>query len=78
MKKKVWASSPVFLLISAVMFAMACVSWFWNRTVFYLEVALAAGSVAAVLVSVSHFHAYVTVAAKSARTILSGDRYRAL
>jgi c-di-AMP phosphodiesterase-like protein len=78
MKKKVWASSPVFLLISAVMFAMACVSWFWNRTVFYLEAALAAGSVAAVLVSVSHFHAYVTVAAKSARTILSGDRYRAL
>lgn len=76
MKRKVWVSSPVFLTISAVMLAMACTSWFWNRTVFYVEISVAAASIAAVLLATSHFHAHVLDAVKSAQTILSGDQYR--
>ncbi|HEX3016810.1 MAG TPA: DHH family phosphoesterase [Caproicibacter sp.] len=76
MKRKVWASSPVFFTISAVMLAMAGVSWFWNSTVFYVEISVAAVSIAAVLMATAHFHAHVSDAVKSAQTVLSGEQYR--
>lgn len=75
MKRKVWASSPVFFTISAVMLVMACASWFWNRTVFYVEISIAAVSVAAVLAATARFHAHVSEAVKSAQTVLSGEQY---
>lgn len=75
MKRKVWASSPVFFAISAVMLAMACASWFWNSTVFYVEISVAAASVGAVFLATAHFHAHVFDAVKSAQTVLSGEQY---
>ena len=78
MKKKVWASSPVFFTATAVMFAMACISWFWNRTVFFVEIAAAGASFAAAAVSIAHFHSYVQTAVTSAQTVLAGSRYQNL
>ncbi len=76
MKRKVWASAPVFYVISACLFAMAGISWFWNRTAFLVEISMAAASVAAVMVATSRFHAHVASAVKSAKTVLSGEQYR--
>lgn len=76
MKRKVWASSPVFFIISAAMIIMAAVSWFWNSTVFYIEITLAAVSFLAVLFAVKHFRAHVVTAMKSAQSVLSGEMYR--
>ncbi len=55
---------------------MACVSWFWNVTVFYTEITAAALSVVGVLLATSRFHAHVATAVKSAQTVFSGDQYR--
>ena len=60
------------------MFLMAGVSWFWNTVVFAVELALAAASLAAVLLANRQFRAHVSYAVKSAEEILAGDRYRAL
>lgn len=76
MRRKVWASAPVFYVISACMFAMAGVSWFWNHTVFFVEIGIAAASVIAIMIAMSHFHAHVASAVKSAKMVLSGEQYR--
>lgn len=78
MKKKVWASSPVFFVISAVLLLLAGVSWFWNTAVFTAEISIAVLSVAAVLFANRHFKAHISYAAKSAEEVLTGDRYRSL
>ena len=78
MKKKVWASSPVLFAAVAVMTAMACASWFWNQTAFFIEIAAAGIAAAALAVSVSRFRAYVQDSVKSARAVLSGSQYEAL
>lgn len=76
MKRKVWASSPAFFAIVIIMLAMACVSWFWDRTVFYVEISATAVSAAAVFAANIRFRSYVQHAVKSAQTVLSGDQYR--
>lgn len=58
------------------MFGMACASWFWNKTVFYVEIFAAAASVAGVFLANIRFRAYVQHAVKSAQKLLSGDQYR--
>ena len=78
MKRRVWVSSPVFYIITAVMLIMSGASWFWNRTVFSVETALSLVAVAAVALSAERFKAHVATAVKSAQKILSGDEYRAL
>ncbi|WP_326975598.1 DHH family phosphoesterase [Caproicibacter sp. BJN0012] len=78
MKKKVWASSPVFFVISAVLLLTAGISWFWNTAVFAAEISIAAVSVAAVLLANRHFKAHISYAVKSAEEVLTGDRYRSL
>lgn len=78
MKKRIWASSPVFFIISSVMLVMACISWFWNSVAFAAEVSLAAASFAAVLLANRHFRAYVSFAAQSAERTLAGNHYRAM
>ena len=78
MKKKVWASSPLFFVISAVMFLMACGSWFWDKTAFYIELSAAVVSVVLIIVATKHFHAYVLDSVKSAQTVLTGDQYRTM
>lgn len=78
MKRKVWASSPAVFIITAVMFLMAGVSWFWNRTVFFVEISAAAVSALAVVLMNRRFRAYVSYAVKGARELLSGEQYRSL
>lgn len=78
MKRKVWVSSPVFFVLSGIMILMACASWFWNPAVFYAEISLSAVSIAAVLIATGRFQAYVRMAVKSTRDILTGDQYRDL
>ncbi len=77
MKRKVWASSPVFFALCAVMLGMACAAWFWNRTVFAVEISVAAVAAAAVAASTAGFRAYIASAVQSARGVLTGDEYRA-
>ena len=78
MKRKVWASSPAVFVIIAAMFLMALASWFWNRTVFYVEISAAVVSAVTVALLNVRFHAYVSSAIKSARELLSGEQYRSL
>ncbi|MVB12850.1 Cyclic-di-AMP phosphodiesterase GdpP [Caprobacter fermentans] len=78
MKRKVWASSPVFFVISAVLLLTAGISWFWNIVVFTAEITLAAASIAAVLIANRHFKAHIAFAFKSVGEVLTGDRYRSL
>lgn len=76
MKRKVWVASPVFFVLSAVMVFMALPCWAWNKTVFWLEIGLAAASIILVGVTTSRFHIHVQNAMKSAQTVLTGDQYR--
>ncbi|QEY34314.1 DHH family phosphoesterase [Caproiciproducens galactitolivorans] len=78
MKRRVWVSSPVFFVITAVMLIMACISYFYNPILSYAEMALAVCSVVAVILLTEQFKAHVATAVKSAQKILSGDEYRAL
>lgn len=78
MKRKIWASSPVFFLISAVLLLLAGISWFWNTAVFVVEISFAVLSVAAVLIANRHFKAHVSYAAKSVGEALAGNQYRSL
>ena len=76
MKRKIWASSPVFFILCAAMLAMACASWFWNRTAFVIELSVAVAAAAAVAASMVGFRAYIAAAVRSAKTVLTGDEYR--
>jgi cyclic-di-AMP phosphodiesterase len=78
LKRRVWVSSPVFFVITAVMLIMACISYFYNPILFYVEMTLVVCSVIAVILLTEQFKAHVATAVKSAQKILSGDEYRAL
>ena len=69
MKKKVWAASPVFFVITVVMLLMAAASWSYNRTLFYVEISLSILAVAAVAINIVQFKAYV-------RTVQKRDVYK--
>lgn len=77
MKRKVWASSPIFYIISAVMLIIAGVSWFWNSMVFYVEIAIALATFFVVFFAVKYFSMYVAQASKTAADVVSGEKYRA-
>ena len=52
-KKRVWAASPVFYILSVLLFVMAGISWFQGNTaLFAVELVAAALAVAAVLLLV--------------------------
>ncbi len=72
MKKKVWAASPVFFVITAVMLVMAAMSWVYNQTLFYVEISLSILAVVAVIISIVHFKAYVRTVQKGAAEALKG------
>ena len=78
MKRKVWASSPVFFVLSAVLLFMASLSWFWNTVIFAAEVSLAIASFVAVVIANRHFKAHIVHAAKNVGEVLTGNRYRSL
>ena len=75
-KKRVWAASPVFYILSVLLFVMAGISWFQgNTTLFVVELVAAALAVAAVILSTEHFKAYVAAALKSAKSVLGAEEY---
>ncbi len=78
MKRKVWVSSPVFFVITAVMLIMAGISYSYNSIIFSVEMTLAICSIVAVMLSTEHFKTHVATAVKSAQKILSGEEYRSL
>ena len=72
MKKKIWAASPIFFILSAVMLAMAAVSWFWDKRVFALELLVALVAIVVVLTGVLRFRVYVNTVLKSASEAFKG------
>jgi len=78
LKRKVWVSSPVFFVITAVMLIMAGISYSYNSIIFSVEMTLAICSIVAVMLSTEHFKTHVATAVKSAQKILSGEEYRSL
>lgn len=79
MKRKVWASSPIFFVMLAVMFAMTAATYFLGqRLLFYVELGVSAVTTVAVVVSLYFFDAYVSSGVKSAQKALSGADYQAL
>lgn len=67
-------ASPVFFVLSAIMVAMACVSWFWNSTVCYIELCAAGASAVFVFVTTVHFRAHVLDTVKGAKTVMPGGQ----
>lgn len=73
-KKKIWAASPVFYIISAAMLCMALFSWKWNRSIFVVEICIAVAAFVAVFLAVCQFGAYVGTAVKAGHKMLSGQQ----
>lgn len=59
MNKKIWVTTPVFIIFSIIMFVMAVVSYYYNITIFIIELLAAIASAAAVFLSNYKFHNYV-------------------
>lgn len=78
MKKKVWAASPVFFVITAVMFVITGISWFYNPAVFKAELVLSFAATAAVVLAVLQFRSYISFSVKAAQQMLTGEEYRSL
>ena len=73
MKKRVWASSPIFFVILAIMFAMTAATYFIGQTaLFYVELGVSVVATIAVAVSLHFFETYVGGAVKSAKKALGG------
>ena len=78
-RKRVWAASPVFYVLAALLFVMAGVNWFQgNDVLFYVELAAAVLAVAAVAITAERFRLYVASAVKSARSVLGVEEYENL
>ena len=59
MRKRKWTLTPWFLIFTAIMFAMAVVSYEYSPIVFYIELGVSVLSLAVVLVISLHFASYV-------------------
>ena len=66
MKKKVWAATPFFYIIVAAMLLMTLFSWFYDRSLFFVGLAVSLASLIAVFLSVRRFQAYVKAVRTSA------------
>ncbi len=66
MNKKIWVTTPVFIIFSIVMFVMASVSYYYNTTIFIIELLAAIASAATVFLSTYKFGNYVSRIIKSA------------
>lgn len=78
MKRKVWVSSPVFYVVTAVMLITAGLSWFYDSVIFYVEMILCVLAIIAVTLATAFFKSHVKTAVAAAQKILSGSEYRAL
>ena len=65
MRKRNWTLTPWFLIFSAIMFAMAVVSYEYSPTVFYIELGVSVLSLAVVLIISLRFTSYVKSTVKN-------------
>ena len=65
MRKRNWTLTPWFLIFSAIMFAMAVVSYEYSPTVFYIELGVSVLSLAVVLITSLRFTSYVKSTVKN-------------
>lgn len=71
MNKKVWIITPAFIIFAVLMFVMAGVSYFYNKTVFVVEILAAMAAIAAVFLSMNKFKNYVSNVIKSTSGLFS-------
>lgn len=71
MNKKIWVITPVFIIFSVLMFVMAGVSYFYNKSVFVIELLAATAAASAVFLSMYKFKNYVGNIIKSTSKIFS-------
>lgn len=75
MKKKVYVTLPIFLLISAVMFIMSIVSLFYNKTLAYIEIVVSVASFILIFININKFNKYIgSVIKKSEELLLGKDK----
>ena len=67
-KRRIWATSPVYYVMAAVMFIMACFSYTQNKILFAVEITVSGLCLAAVIMTDLHYrvHVYTACAPKAA------------
>ena len=77
-KRRIWATSPVYYVMAAVMFIMACFSYTQNKILFAVEITVSGLCLAAVIMTDLHYRVHVYTALRAARKVLSADEQRNL
>ena len=77
-KRRIWATSPVYYVMAAVMFIMACFSYAQNKILFAVEITVSGLCLAAVIMTDLHYRVHVYTALRAARKVLSADEQRNL
>lgn len=72
MNKKGWTVTPFFIILAVLCLAMSGVSFFYDKTVFYIELPISLAAVAGVLFSVFKFKGYISTVVKKASSSFSG------
>lgn len=70
-KRRIWATSPVYYVMAAVMFIMACFSYTQNKILFAVEITVSGLCLAAVIMTDLHYRVHVYTALRAARKVLS-------
>ena len=76
-KRRIWATSPVYYVMAAVMFIMACFSYTQNKILFAVEITVSGLCLAAVIMTDLHYRVHVH-GAQSCEKVLSADEQRNL
>ena len=58
-KRRIWATSPVYYVMAAVMFIMACFSYTQNKILFAVEITVSGLCLAAVIMTDLHYRVHV-------------------
>ena len=66
-KRRIWATSPVYYVMAAVMFIMACFSYTQNKILFAVEITVSGLCLAAVIMTDLHYRVHVYTALRAAR-----------
>jgi len=77
-KKKIWAASPVFFVLSGAMLVMAFLSLRYSHTVFVIELCISGVSVAVTALSVLKFKNYVAMSIAAAKQVLTAEDEQAM
>ena len=77
-RRKVWVSSPVYLVLSAAMLIAALYSLQFDLALFSVNLSLCVISVVVVVISEIQFRSHVSSAMKAAKNVITVDEYEAL